>query len=139
MDTFRIYQELVPLFGEAPAKGLTLVLSQIVNDLAQTVSKAEFAELRAVVSELAAAQKRTEERVEELAAAQKRTEEAVRELAEALKETRTMVGGLSDAVGYSLEDRAIQALPGLLPELTGIEAQGAFERKWVTNSPGPAD
>jgi len=70
VDTFAIYQELVPLFGEAAAKGLTTVLGRIVNDLAQTVTKEEFAELKAVVQELAT-------RMEELAEAQKRTEQRV--------------------------------------------------------------
>jgi len=150
VDTFAIYQELVPLFGEAAAKGLTTVLGRIVNDLAQTVTKEEFAELKAVVQELATrmdelaeAQKRTEQRVEELAEAQralaqaqKRTEEEVRSLAVALKQTRKMVGGLSDAVGYTLEDRAIRSLPGLLPELAGLSPEGPFARRWVRDREG---
>ncbi|MCL4825944.1 MAG: hypothetical protein KJZ95_01175, partial [Caldilinea sp.] len=41
------------------------------------VRREDFDELRAAVLELAAAQKRTEQRVEELAAAQKRTEQRV--------------------------------------------------------------
>jgi cell division protein FtsB len=164
VDTFAIYQELVPLFGEAAAKGLTTVLGRIVNDLAQTVTKEEFAELKAVVQELATrveelaeaqkrteqrveqlaarmdelaeAQERTEQRVEELAEAQKRTEEEVRSLAVALKQTRKMVGGLSDAVGYTLEDRAIRSLPGLLPELAGLSPEGPFARRWVRDREG---
>jgi len=85
---------------------------------------------------LAAAQKRTEERVEELAAAQKRTEERVEELAAAQKRTEdafaayrahsdsrldrleakvdylaTQVGRLSEVVGASLEEEAQSVVP----------------------------
>ncbi|MFN3332182.1 MAG: hypothetical protein ACK47M_06710, partial [Caldilinea sp.] len=41
------------------------------------VRREDFDELRAAVADLAAAQKRTEQRVEELAAAQKRTEQRI--------------------------------------------------------------
>jgi uncharacterized protein YoxC len=185
LDTHAIYLELVPIFGEAAANALTGVLGRIVADLAQTVTKEEFAELKAVVQQLAIqvealaeaqralaqAQKRTEQRVEQLAArmdelaeaqkrteqrveqlarrmdelaeaqralaqAQKRTEEEVHSLAVALKETRKMVGGLSDAVGYTLEDRAIRSLPGLLPELAGLSPEGPFTRRWVRDREG---
>jgi len=199
LDTHAIYLELVPIFGEAAASALTGVLGRIVADLAQTVTKEEFAELKAVVQqlatqvealaeaqralaeaqkrteqrveqlatrvdELAEAQKRTEQRVDELAEAQKRTEqrveqlarrmdelaeaqralaqaqkrteEEVRSLAVALKQTRKMVGGLSDAVGYTLEDRAIRSLPGLLPELAGLSPEGPFARRWVRDREG---
>jgi hypothetical protein len=164
LDTHAIYLELVPIFGEAAANALTGVLGRIVADLAQTVTKEEFAELKAVVQQLATqvealaeaqralaeAQKRTEQRVEQLAArmdelaeaqralaqAQKRTEEEVRSLAVALKQTRKMVGGLSDAVGYTLEDRAIRSLPGLLPELAGLSPEGPFARRWVRDREG---
>ena len=206
LDTHAIYLELVPIFGEAAANALTGVLGRIVADLAQTVTKEEFAELKAVVQqlanqvealaeaqralaeaqkrteqrveELAEAQKRTEQRVDELAEAQKRTEQRVEELAEAqkrteqrveqlarrmdelaeaqralaqaqkrteeevrslavaLKQTRKMVGGLSDAVGYTLEDRAIRSLPGLLPELAGLSPEGPFARRWVRDREG---
>ena len=64
------------------------------EEIAETVKRSDFEELKAVVKELAEAQKRTEQRVEELAEAQKRTEErltrlegVVEELAEAQKRT----------------------------------------------------
>jgi hypothetical protein len=69
------------------------------------VRREDFDELRAAVLELAAAQKRTEQRVEELAAAQKRTEQrvdrleaAVLELAAAQKRTEQRVDRLEAAV-----------------------------------------
>ena len=57
----------------------------------QSVMKTEFDELRAVVRDLAEAQRRTELRVEELAAAQKRTEARLEELAAAQKRTEQMM------------------------------------------------
>ncbi len=47
-----------------------------------------------------------------------------------------MVGGLSDAVGYTLEDRAIRSLPELLPELAGVRPEGPFARSWVSDRNG---
>ncbi|MEF3169052.1 MAG: hypothetical protein K6360_06955, partial [Deltaproteobacteria bacterium] len=55
------------------------------------VPRDEFQDLRAIVKELAEAQKRTEIKVEELAEAQKRTEIKVEELAEAQKRTEIKV------------------------------------------------
>ncbi|HOR93568.1 MAG TPA: hypothetical protein PLZ38_06335, partial [Spirochaetota bacterium] len=83
INTFEIFQNLKETFGEKEATVLTNLLIKMYNDINQTVTKAEFQELRVVVGELAEAQKRTEERVEELAQAQKRTEERVEELAQA--------------------------------------------------------
>jgi len=192
----RSLAELAQLAGDALDARATQVLlrafSELHEELADQVTKAEFRELTAVVQELAEAQKRTEQRVEELAEAQrglaeaqkrteqrveelaeaqrrteqrveelaeaqrglaeaqkrterrveelaeaqKRTAEEVRSLATALKETRTMVGGLSDAVGYTLEDRAIRSLPELLPKLAGVSAEGPFVRRWVADRRG---
>jgi len=85
------------------------------EEIAETVKRSDFEELKAVVRELAEAQKRTEESLEsfkktteenfnrvwmaidELAEAQKRTEQRVEELAEAQKRTeeelRTLIKG----------------------------------------------
>ena len=92
------------------------------------VSREDFSELRAIVTELALAQTKTEDRVgrledavERLALAQTKTEVKVEELAEAqrrteeaLKELATQVGKLSDNIGFSLEDVAKVVLPGYL-------------------------
>ena len=61
------------------------------------VTREDFDSLKAVVRELAEAQKRTEARVEELAEAQKRTEARVEELAEAQKRTEARVEELAEA------------------------------------------
>ena len=73
-------------------------LELLREDLADTVKKSDFEELKAVVKELAEAQKRTEERVEELAEAQKRTEQRVNELAEAQKRTEERLTRLEHTV-----------------------------------------
>jgi DNA repair exonuclease SbcCD ATPase subunit len=67
------------------------------EEIAETVKRSDFEELKAVVRELAEAQKRTEQRVEELAEAQKRTEQRVEELAEAQKRTEQRVEELAEA------------------------------------------
>ncbi|WP_298976268.1 hypothetical protein [uncultured Thermosynechococcus sp.] len=121
-------------------------LKSIVADLAQaqkrteervdqlTVTVAELAEAQKRteerVAELAQAQKRTEERVEELAAAQKRTEERVDQLAAAQERTERavrqlarQVGGLSEALGGSLEDLALEVVPEILEYRWGMEIE----------------
>ncbi len=95
LDSFAIYEELALTFDEKSAKVLTKTLSKIYKDMANVVTKEEFGELKEVVSELAEAQKRTEERVEELAEAQKRTEARVEELAEAQRKTEARLDSLT--------------------------------------------
>jgi len=80
------------------ARKLAEVLGVIYQDLQNTVTKAEFLELKEVVRDLAEAQKRTEVRigsleqaVRELAEAQKRTEQRVEELAQAQWRTETIL------------------------------------------------
>ncbi len=90
------------------------------------IQKQTQAEVRA----LAEAQKRTEAQVAELAEAQKRTEEELRQLAEEHRLTRERVEGVSNAVGYTLEDRAMRALPALLRQ-EGIEVEGKLVRQYV--------
>ena len=85
------------------------------EELAETVKRSDFEELKGVVKELAEAQKRTEQRVEELTEVQKRTEEslesfkktteenfnrvwkAIDELVEAQKRTEQRVDELVEA------------------------------------------
>ncbi|QLL29928.1 hypothetical protein D3A95_05050 [Thermosynechococcus sichuanensis E542] len=82
-----------------------------VEELAQAQKRTEER-----LEELAAAQKRTEERVDQLAAAQERTERAVRQLAR-------QVGGLSEALGGSLEDLALEVVPEILEYRWGMEIE----------------
>ncbi len=93
-------------------------LKSIVADLAQAQKRTEerVDQLTVTVAELAEAQKRTEERVDQLAAAQERTERAVRQLAR-------QVGGLSEALGGSLEDLALEVVPEILEYRWGMEIE----------------
>ncbi len=63
----------------------------------------EIGELRALVSQLIEAQRRTEQRVEELAEAQRRTEQRVEELAEAQRRTEQRVEELAEAQLHTQE------------------------------------
>jgi len=123
------------------------------------VTREDFSELKAIVKELAEAQKRTELRVEELAEAQKRTElrleelaeaqkkteeevrklaeaqkkteEEVRKLAEGLNRTREELGGLSRSISYAFENEAYRMLPGILAARYGIEVEERIVRAEV--------
>ncbi|MEN9252622.1 MAG: hypothetical protein Q6L58_09315, partial [Thermostichales cyanobacterium BF3_bins_165] len=99
-----LIQKLGAVFSPEQAQLLVEVIEEAY------AATRDFNELKAIVAELAAAQKRTEEWVEQLAAAQKRTEERVEELAaaqkateRALKNLARQVGGLSESLGGSLE------------------------------------
>jgi len=132
INTLKIFDELKEAMDASAAKKITEVIGKVYDELQNTVTKAEFNDLRNIVKELAEAQKRTEQRVEELAEAQKRTEQEVRKLTISLKDTRTMVGGLSDTVGYGLEDRAMKSLPTVLKSKYGINVLSPLVRKYVS-------
>ncbi|WNC52714.1 MULTISPECIES: hypothetical protein [unclassified Thermosynechococcus] len=155
-------EKLRTAFSPEQAHLLAEVIREAYDDL---VKAKDFNELKAIVADLAQAQKRTEERLEELAAAQKRTEERVEELAAAQKRTeervdqltvtvaelaqaqkrteermdqlaaaqeRTeravkqlarQVGGLSEALGGSLEDLALEVVSEILEYRWGMEIE----------------
>lgn len=151
-NTFKIYEDLKKTFNDDSAKNLTGVITQIYEDVANTVTKVEFKELRDIVSELAEAQKRTEDRldkltitVSELVEAQKRTEAKVSELAEAQKETEKeirnlakQVGGLSMSVGYGIEDKYIPYMDDFVLKQYGVIAH-SVERRFVEYEDGRYD
>ena len=122
LDTLELYEELSTALEPEAARVLAGAMGKLYREIAATVTKEEFAELKAIVADLAEAQKRTEEEV--------------RQLAKGLKETRQMVGGLSDTVGYVLEDRAIHSLPALLPRLAGVTVEGELERTFIQHDDG---
>ena len=107
-------------------------LSRAVAELAEAQKRSEerLTRLEETVAELAEAQRRTEERVNELAEAQKQTEEALRQLAADHRVTRERLEGISNAVGYTLEDRALRSLPERLRQ-EGVEVQGRLVRKYL--------
>ena len=110
------------------------------------------ARLEDTVAKLAEAQRRTEQRLEELAEAQKRTEERVEalarrmeeltgrveELADRLGETNRQLGGLAATVGYTLENAAYRALPGLLARDHGVRLVEGLRRDFVVDAGGQA-
>jgi len=100
------------------------------------VPRDEFRDLRAIVKELAEAQKRTEIRVGELAEAQKRTERELRLLTEEHRKTRQQLGGLSATVGYRLEDEAYKGLPPLLSRDFGLELDTPLRRRFIPDRDG---
>ena len=97
-------------------------LEQIIDHWIKDVhvTKEDFSELKAIVKDIAAIQKRTETKLEELVDAQKRTEIALARLTLGLDATRTELGGLSRSVSYSLENEAYRQLPRYLLETHGI-------------------
>ncbi len=97
---------------------------------AQRRSEGRLDRLEATVAELVEIQKQTQAEVRALAEAQKRPEEELRQLAEEHRLTRERVEGVSNAVGYTLEDRAMRALPALLRQ-EGIEVEGKLVRQYV--------
>ncbi len=140
INTLRIYEELSQAMEETAARKLASVLGAMYEELQNTVTKVEFNELRAVMLELAEAQKRTEQRIEELTEAQTRTEQRldaltqrvdalvqqVAELAEAQRRTDERVSRLEVALAELAEaqrrtDERISRLEVALAELA--EAQ----------------
>jgi len=99
IDTPEIRQALQPDFSEKQSEKLIYVFTAFQNDIfgRQLATKVEFKELRAIVTDLARAQQRTETRVEELAQIQQRTEEKVELLAEAQQRTEERVELLAEA------------------------------------------
>ena len=97
INTYALYEELAVSLGESPAKAIMRVVGRVYEDLSQTVTKDDFNRLVNAVSELAEAQKRTEEKIEALAEAQRKTEERLNELAEAQKKTEERINELAEA------------------------------------------
>jgi len=115
-------RKLETVFKEQQAVVLAEVITDAYNDLVKT---GDFNELKAIVKELAEAQKGSEHRltrlettVKELAEAQKETQQAMRETQQAMKETQqeiktlakrvgetnSTLGGLGRSVAYALEN-----------------------------------
>jgi len=118
----RIRERLGKAFDEAQAEVLTEVIVEAYDEL---VKVSDFNELKAIVKELAQAQKESEKRlsrleiaVEELAQAQKRTEARVEELAQAQKRTEARVEELAEA-----QKRTEQELQKLIQEHTKTREQ----------------
>lgn len=104
INTLKIFDELKETMDASAARKIAETMGVMYEELKNTVTKAEFNELKEIVKELAEAQKRTEQRVEELVEAQKHSEErltrlelTVAELVEAQKLTEKRVAELAEA------------------------------------------
>ena len=144
-NTFKIYEDLQDSFTEQQAKTLTKVISKVIIDESNIVTKVEFNELKEIVGglavtvkELAEAQKRTEVRVEELAEAQKKTEETVRRLVVDMSDVKKQLGGLSMAVGYGIEDKYIPMMEDFALNIYGADIE-TVERKHIKYPDGRHD
>ena len=120
-----LYKDMVEIARksdfEALKKNIT-ELSKIVKELAAAQSKTE-----AKLEELAV---KTEKRLEELAAAQSKTEDSLNKLINEHVETRRRLESMSDAVGYNLENQAYKALPALLQKDLKIKVEGKLVRRY---------
>ncbi len=101
IDTLEIYEELKTTLDPQTAKKLAELWGRIYKELSNTVTKAEFNELKDVVRELVEAQKKTEARIEDLVEAQKRTEVELKEFRKSTEEefrrVWTVIGELTEA------------------------------------------
>ncbi|OGF61538.1 MAG: hypothetical protein A2Y62_01790 [Candidatus Fischerbacteria bacterium RBG_13_37_8] len=86
--------EELPKDIQAPILKLLQVLRE---DIANTVTKSDFSDLKAIVVDLGEAQKRTANKIEALVEAQRRTESKVEQLAEAQRRTENKVEQLAEA------------------------------------------
>ena len=141
---------------------ILLLMEEVERERArweESVTKAEFNELKEIVhelgksvAELVEAQKRTEKAirrltermekaeerldklekiVQELAEAQKKTEEEIRKLTLGLSRTRRELGGLARSVAYALENEAYRHLPAFLKEYHNLEVLDRFVRTYL--------
>jgi hypothetical protein len=94
MQRTDIQKRLETVFTESQTQALCGVIWDSYNTL---VKASDLSQLKAVVQELAEAQRRTEQRMEELAAAQRRTDERMGELTEAQRRTDERMGELTEA------------------------------------------
>ncbi|MCX7614096.1 MAG: hypothetical protein N2Z40_07780, partial [Caldimicrobium sp.] len=109
------------------------VLEELFDFLDELVKASDFNELKAIVKELAEAQKETEKKVSELAEAQKRTDEKLKELAEAQKETEKRLSELAEAQKRSEEEirRLAEAQRRTEKELRDLRKEfGGFTRTY---------
>ena len=130
-NTFKIYEDLQDSFSEQQAKTLTKVISQVIIDESNIVTKVEFNDLKEIVAGLAVT-------VKELAEAQKRTEETVRLLVVDMSDVKKQLGGLSMAVGYGIEDKYIPIMENFALNRYGADID-IVERKHIIYPDGKYD
>lgn len=95
----------------------------------EVAGKIEFNELKNIVAEMAAVQKRTEKNLEELTM-------VVKDLVDSQQKMREELGGLGMTVGYTLENEAFKKLPTLLKKDFGIQVKKRLKRTYVRDIDG---
>ncbi len=130
-NTYRVYSELQQTLDDPAARKLAEILGNIYEELVNTVTREDFADLKGAVKELAEAQGRTDSRVEvlnetlvesqkrtdqrfealneTLAESQKRTDQRFEEMAEAQRQTDQSLKELAEA-----QKQTEQAVKGLV-------------------------
>ncbi len=86
LDTFQVYEEFRKVCEDPLAKTLTNQLSRIYREIADTVTREDFNELKKVVEGLAKAQAKTEERLDDLTKIVGKLVQRVDKLSERLEE-----------------------------------------------------
>ncbi len=104
LPQLELTHKLETVFDRPQAALLAEVITAAYTDLVKT---GDFNELKAIVRELAQAQK-------ELTQAQQETQHEIKLLTQKLGETNSTLGGLGQSVAYALENEAYRMLPGVL-------------------------
>ncbi|MCC6271296.1 MAG: hypothetical protein IT190_08470 [Microbacteriaceae bacterium] len=105
------------VFEPEQAVVLAETITEAYNDLIKTN---DFNDLKAIVKDLAIAQRETKAELQQLAQAQRETEAQMKELARVVTNMGQELGGLSRSMSYSLENEAYRTLPAYLREHHGI-------------------
>ncbi len=92
-------QRLFPSFSGNQARELSLALGKVVeqrekSQLAKLVTKEDFSELKQIVTSLAVAQQKTEQRIDDLVVAQQKTEQRIDDLVVAQQKTEQRIDDL---------------------------------------------
>jgi len=125
IDTFEFLDELKGTFEPSQAEVLARLMGRLYKELANTVTKAEFAELTRVVNELSNNIKTLSERIDRLAEFQVKAEERFAKVEERLTRLEKVVEELAEAQKKT-EDR-LTRLEKVVEELA--EAQKKAEER----------
>lgn len=154
LNTLKIYEKLKQALEPDAAETIAEVISEAFTHLQESSAEKWFQKLdsqiasihqtlQAIAEQQASAQTASEARfarieatLAEVAEAQRRNELEIRRLTEEMRETRKQLGGLATTVGYSLENRAYQALPALLARDYGLMIEERLKRRFIQDKQG---
>jgi rubrerythrin len=117
LNTLAIFEDLSRHIDRQVARKISEIVGQIYEEVAQTVTKKPFNELKEIIGDLAQAQMKTER--------------SLNRLIEDHRQTRERLENMSDAVGYPLENPSYKGLPPLLKKDLGIEVEGRLIRRYL--------